>query len=280
MTTEHERHAILDHGYVRLIESWGSDERVVESARMSTQKGFEGWGPFCSKCGIPMVEVFGGGLSAANYERGEQKGCEHDGAKPGDEKLLRYLWENGHETPFEMAGFTIEVQAPIFLFREWHRHRVPHGYSEASARYAPLPEVDYVPTIARVSRNADAPTKQAGRTAPLADEETLRDDLDALRRHYAEGAALQRRLADHGWPKEVARLPNTVGRYSKMRATSNLRGWLALLGLRGVPTAQWEFQLYAGVVGWRIVRRLFPRTWEMFLGGCPSFASGRPEDAL
>lgn len=91
---------VLDHGYVRLIETWGSDERVIESARMSTQKGFEGWGP------------------------------KEDG-KPGDEKLLRYLWENKHSTPFEMAGLTIETSAPIFVFREWHRHRVPFGYSEA-----------------------------------------------------------------------------------------------------------------------------------------------------
>ena len=82
--------SLLDHGSIELIETWGSDERIVESARMSTQKGFLGWGP------------------------------KEDG-KPGDEKLLRFLWEHSHATPFEMAGAIFEVQAPIFVFREWHR---------------------------------------------------------------------------------------------------------------------------------------------------------------
>ena len=79
---------ILDHGYLKLIEHWGSDERIIESARMSTNKGFLGWGT---------------------------------GDKPGDEKLLRYLYEHKHMTPFEMAGLIIEVKAPIMVFREWHR---------------------------------------------------------------------------------------------------------------------------------------------------------------
>jgi flavin-dependent thymidylate synthase len=85
-----KRIEVLDHGYVELVESWGSEEGIIEAARMSTQKGFLGWG---------TEEV------------------------PGDEKLLRYLWEHQHMTPFEMAGISIEVQAPIFVFREWHRHR-------------------------------------------------------------------------------------------------------------------------------------------------------------
>lgn len=81
---------LLDHGYVKFIEAWGSDERIIESARMSTAKGFLGWG-------TPE--------------------------EPGDEKLLRYLYEHKHSTPFEFAGLTIEVKAPIFIFRQWHRHR-------------------------------------------------------------------------------------------------------------------------------------------------------------
>jgi thymidylate synthase (FAD) len=101
-----QRIELLDHGYVELIESWGSDERIIEAARMSTGKGFTGWG-------TPE--------------------------KPGDEKLLRFLWKNQHATPFEMAGMTIEVKAPIFVFREWHRHRT-QSYNEMSARYVPLPD--------------------------------------------------------------------------------------------------------------------------------------------
>lgn len=74
---------VLDHGSVSLVESWGSDERIIEAARMSTGKGFQGWDK--------------------------------------DEKLLRYLYTHHHMTPFEMAGAIFEVKAPIFVFREWHR---------------------------------------------------------------------------------------------------------------------------------------------------------------
>ena len=93
--------AVLDHGYVRLVETWGSDERIVEAARMSTGGGFRGW--------------------------------------PQDEKLLRYLWDHKHASPFEMAGFVVEVKAPLFVFREWHRHRT-QSYNELSGRYVAMPD--------------------------------------------------------------------------------------------------------------------------------------------
>lgn len=108
-----ETHSVLDHGYVKLIDDWGSDERIVEAARMSTGKGFLGWGPLHDEeCTTRYPTAMG--------YTGNPCNCD---PKPGDEKLLKYLWENRHATPFEMAGMTIEVQAPIFVFREWHRHR-------------------------------------------------------------------------------------------------------------------------------------------------------------
>ena len=112
---------ILDLGYVSLVEAWGSDERIIEAARMSTAKGFKGWGPACSNCAAPRNRVIREWSVAAS------KACPKCEGKystvPGDEKLLKYLWKNRHATPFEMAGMVIEVKAPIFVFREWHRHR-------------------------------------------------------------------------------------------------------------------------------------------------------------
>src|SRR5580692_7050945 len=138
---------VLDHGYVELIEKWGSEERIIESARMSTGKGFLGWGP---------SHAVGCKEAAPN--------CSCGYNTPGDEKLLRFLYENAHATPFEMAGFTIEVQAPIFVFREWHRHRT-QSYAERSARYTPLPDVAFLPnaedSVAR-SVAASKKNKQAG----------------------------------------------------------------------------------------------------------------------
>ena len=190
--------------------------------------------------------------------------------KPGDEKLLRYLWENKHSTPFEMAGATFEVQAPIFVMREWHRHRVPFGYSEASARYSPLPDLNYVPTVERLMINSKT-NKQAG-TIKGSDEltlekaETFRGSLSAIY-ETAEGLYQEALLA--GVPKELARIHLPVGRYSKMRATSNLRGWLAFLALRNAPSAQYEIRVYAETIQAMLTRQ-FPRTLALFAEGMKS----------
>lgn len=256
---------LLDHGYVELIDQWGSDEMIIEAARMSTQKGFLGWGPKCSKCDLRMVALGEGGFSPADYERGAQKGCDHDAATPGDEKLLKYLWDHKHATPFEMAGLTIEVKAPIFVFREWHRHRVPFGYNEMSARYVPMPNETYLPTVERGLINGPTRNKQAQGVGAV---ELTRDGmvawLYALERAY-EATQHAYDLGLHlGVPKELARISVPVGRYSVMRATGNLRGWLGFLALRCAPEAQWEIRQFANAVA-EIVAAKFPRTGEVAL---------------
>lgn len=229
VSEQRDRATVLDHGYVKVIEWWGSDERIIEAARMSTNKGFMGWGT--------------------------------DGA-PGDEKLLRFLYTHHHMSPFEMAGVVIEVQAPIFVFREWHRHRT-QSYNELSARYTPMPDVHYVPSVERILANGGS-NKQAQSTGAAIDEAGAIDFQKALIQHYAAGEALYRvALGAAGVPKELARLCIPVGRYSRMRASANLRNWLHFLTLRLDPAAQWEIRQYAEVVG-RVIGELFPRTWGLF----------------
>jgi thymidylate synthase (FAD) len=91
---------------VKLVEFWGSDERIIESARMSTSGAFRGW--------------------------------------PEDEKLLRYLWKNKHYSPFEMCGATLEIECPIYCARQIYTHRT-FSRNERSARYTVVPSVFYVP---------------------------------------------------------------------------------------------------------------------------------------
>jgi len=237
---------ILDHGYVTLVETWGSDEQVIASARMSTSKGFLGWGETCAECG---------------WSKGEDHdvGCSQpERYKPG---------ENRHSTPFEFGGLTIEIQAPIFVFREWHRHRT-QSYSELSARYTPMPDFDYVPQIGRLLLNAANGNKQAG-TVAGADElnadtaRAWRAKLEALyaqaQRVYTEGLAI-------GVPKELARCAVPVARYSRMRASANLRNWLQFLELRLPSNAQWEIRQYANAVS-GLVQEAFPRTHALFMEG-------------
>ena len=224
---------VLDYGYVTLVESWGSDERIIEAARMSTQKGFEGWGP------------------------------KEDGT-PGDERLLRYLWKNNHATSFEMAGAVFEIQAPIFVFREWHRHRT-QSVNEMSARYAPLPDVNYIPTVERLMANASGSNKQANRAdgATELTKEIAESFIEDLKFTYALAENRYRSALDWGVPKELARILLPVGRYSRMRASANLRNWLGFLTLRLDKAAQWEIRQYAQAVHDLLVP-LFPRTLALF----------------
>lgn len=223
---------LLDHGYVQLIETWGSDKRVIEAARMSTSKGFKGWGTKKA---------------------------------PGDEKLLKYLWDNAHATPFEMAGMTIEVKAPIVVFREWHRHRT-QSYNEMSARYAPMPNENYRPTPERVLMGNTATTnKQAqgsGRVMTLDEVLAWLIELDEF---YVHAQAVYQHGLDLGVPKELARLAVPVARYSVMRASANLRNWLAFLKLRYSSKAQWEIHQYAKAVAGFVAAR-FRRTHEVSRG--------------
>lgn len=259
---------ILDHGYIELVETWGSDERIIEAARMSTGKGFQGWGPYCSKCDIKVVHALDS-IAPANYERGEQQRmCEHDADKPGDEKLLKYLYENHHSTPFEMAGMVIEVKAPIFVFREWIRHRT-QSFNEMSARYTPLPDENYVPTVERLMINAGTGNKQAGTivgSVVLTEKNARVFSEILLPAHYEQCERLYQDALKNGVPKELARVHLPVGRYSRMRASANLRNWLAFLTLRMAPGAQWEIRQYANAVG-TLIEKKYPRTWELFRQG-------------
>lgn len=256
------RTTILDHGYIELVESWGSDETIIESARMSTAKGFLGWGPKCDTCGM-----------SGSYENAD--GSAYDGSCPysgcigkqtiaGDEKLLRYLWENKHSTPFEFAGMTIEVQAPLMVFREWHRHRT-QSYSERSARYAPLPDSNYVPTVDRVMAGGGHLTRQAGAAAG-AETLTLESSLEWLAELsdvYEDCERVYQSGMRRGVPKELARLCVPVGRYSTMRASTDLRNWLAFAALRLPKNAQYEIRVCAEAVG-GLLKERFPRTWALF----------------
>lgn len=253
---------VLDHGYIKVIETWGSDERIVEAARMSTNKGFRGWGPSCSKCGIRVVRALDS-ISPADYERGEkQRACFHDADVSGDEKLLRYLYEHKHATPFEMAGAVIEVQAPIFVFREWHRHRT-QSYNEMSARYTPMPNEHYMPDADRCLV-VDAKNKQAGAVTDGLTHESVLEWLEELGFLYAQSEAVYQSGLKRGVPKELARLAVLVSRYTRMRASANLRNWMAFMTLRSAPDAQKEIRVYSDALG-TFLEQKFPRTMALFL---------------
>jgi thymidylate synthase (FAD) len=292
------RIGLLDHGYVELVEHWGSDERIIEAARMSTGKGFKGWesvvidvaGAVNSvehgtaavtrahlDSGLKVrrwdVEEINAGkkhvcpdgcMAAEEYALRRFSSVEIKDVRVGDERLLAFLYNNAHMTPFEMAGCIIEVQAPIFVFREWHRHRT-QSYNEMSARYEPLPDVNYIPTVERLMVDAGGGNKQAGTigNAEVLTEAHARMFQDHLSDIYKEAQGLYQIALSQGVPKELARIHLPVGRYSRMRASANLRNWMQFLTLRQATNAQFEIRVYANAVH-DVLATLFPRTLALF----------------
>lgn len=234
-------HAVLDHGHLKYIEHWGSDERIIEGARQSTHGGFISWDPY------------------PDHPR-------------GDAGLLAHLWRNRHHGPFEMAGLTIQVGAPVTVFRQWHRHRT-QSYDEMSGRYIELPDLDYVPSIERLEESTKASAnKQASGSGKNPGRTALESWQSKLRAHLTDGRTIYKEGLELGVSKEVARFALGVTMYSQMWASGNLRNWLHFLNLRTDPHAQWEIRQYALALE-HIVQKIYPRTFALYRDSQPWFKS-------
>lgn len=221
---------VLDHGFVRLVDRMGSDLSVVRAARVSYD---------------------------AAWRAGEDQGS--------DERLIRYLWKNHHTTPFEAVTFSFEVKAPIFVFRQWHRHRT-WTFNELSARYRELPEEFYVPEPAAIGTQSTSSKQARDISVGLADcLRTHREhELEAYRHQCEDAFERYRQLLTNGWPRELARMVLPLSTYSHMFATVDLLNLLKFLTLRSHEHAQYEIRVYAEAMR-DLVRPLVPvciKAWE------------------
>jgi thymidylate synthase (FAD) len=214
---------VLDHGFVRLVDHMGSDLSVARAARVSYD---------------------------AAWRAGEDQGS--------DAKLINYLWKNHHTTPFEAVSFTFEIKAPIFVFRQWHRHRT-WSYNELSARYRELPEEFYVPKPDQIgvqSKNS----KQARDMVDAADNVST----GMIQLACEGGFAIYRDLLARGVPRELARSVLPVATYSHMFASVDLLNLLKFLTLRCDGHAQYEIRVYADAMR-ELIRPIVPvclGAWE------------------
>lgn len=196
---------VLDHGHVRLVESMGSDLSIVRNARVSYD---------------------------AEWRAGEDEGK--------DAKLLNYLVKNHHTSPFESCTFTFDVKAPIFVFRQWHRHRV-WAFSEISARYSTLPEEFYVPAVNQI-------TTQSTSNKQMRTDEVHEDAQGISNLIYTQNKQAfhtYKRMLEMGCPRELARTVLPVGTYSHMFATVSLHNLMGFLRLRLHSHSQYEIRVYA-----------------------------------
>ena len=221
---------VLDHGFVRLVDHMGSDLSIVRAARVSYD---------------------------AAWRAGEDHGS--------DDRLIRHLWKHHHTTPFEAVEFQFEVKAPIFVIRQWHRHRT-WSFNELSARYRELPEEFYVPDPAVVGEQStnNKQGRQAGE-AGIVDQRA--EEVVAFRAACAASFAAYRTMLDAGWPRELARSVLPFSTYSHMFAKIDLLNLLRFLTLRCDAHAQYEIRVYADAMR-ELIRPIVPvalSAWEASL---------------
>jgi thymidylate synthase (FAD) len=208
MTTEAIE--VLDHGLVRLVDHMGNDLSIVRAARVSYD---------------------------AAWRAGENE--------KSDNRLINYLWRNKHTTPFEAVTFTFEVRAPIFVFRQWHRHRT-QSYNELSARYRELDEVFYVPKAEDIG--VQSKDNKQMRDTNVETPWSRHEEVDWYTDHCQKAFKLYRELLASGWPRELARAVLPFATYSHMFATLNLRNLFHWLELRLHKHAQPEIRVYAEAI--------------------------------
>lgn len=196
---------VLDHGHIRLVESMGNDLSIVRNARVS-------------------------------YDANPRL----DGS---DDKLIRYLWKNQHTSPFEAVVFTFDIKCPIFVARQWHRHRT-WSYNEVSARYAELPAEFYVPDVEQITTQS-ASNKQMRTTEQHPNAKHLQTCIDRACKNAFD---LYKSMIENGCPRELARGVLPMNTYTHYFGTVNLNNLFKFLALRLHSHAQYEIRVYAQAI--------------------------------
>jgi thymidylate synthase (FAD) len=216
--------SVLDHGFVRLDAAQADDLSVVNSARVSFNK------------------------------RSDQIGEAEIG-------LINYLLKNKHGTPFESNFFRFHIKAPIFVVREWMRHRIGNSYNEWSARYSELKEEFYIPDLKNVRKQVGKPGHYKFDDVDI---DTAEEFCDNLRQFCKRAYIEYKRAINHGVAKELARLFLPVNIYSEFYFSTNARALMNFLSLRNSEQAQREIRQYAVALE-SIFESSMPVTYQAFI---------------
>lgn len=230
----YEAFPLLDHGFVRVIDYMGDDGAVVQAARVS----------------------YGKGTRKVHEDRG----------------LIHYLMRHRHTTPFEMCTIKFHVKLPIFVARQWIRHRTA-SVNEISARYSILDREAYIPapehlaaqsSVNRQGRGAVLEGAQAAKVLALlkADAAQTYDHYQAMLNERADGSVIDEDAT--GLARELARMNLTLNTYTQWYWSINLHNLMHFLTLRADSHAQYEIRVYADVMI-DILHRWVPLTHEAFM---------------
>ncbi len=213
---------VLDHGFLRLVDYMGGDARIVQSARVS----------------------YGPGTKTVHEDRG----------------LIRYLLRHGHMSPFEQVILTFHAKMPIFVARQWVRHRTAR-LNEISGRYSILPEEYYVPAEEDIALQAK--NNRQGRSSEEVPPELRSEVAQAIDSASKAAFKAYHELIEKGITREVARVVLPLNTYTEWYWQSDLRNILHFIRLRMDFHAQREIQVYAEAMA-TCVKAVAPLTWEAF----------------
>ena len=217
MQQSNEKINVLDKGFVRLVDFMGGDDRAVQAARVSF-----------------------GAVS---------KGPEQD------KRLIKYLMEHAHHTPFEHCYFQFHICCPIYVARQWMRHRWG-SFNEISARYTQVKDEFYIPSH---FRGQDIKNRQGSVEAHLDDAK-----LQKLYEESVEASfSAYNKLIEAGVAREMARGVLPVCQYTQFYWSVNARSLLNFLQLRQDGHAQYEIRVYADAIA-QIFKEKMPWSWEAF----------------
>ena len=212
----------LDHGFVRLVDVMGDDGSIVQAARVS----------------------YGAGTKTVNEDRG----------------LIRYLMRHAHTTPFEMVEFKFHIKLPIFIARQWIRHRTAN-VNEYSGRYSIMKDDFYLPEIDQI-RPQSVNNKQ-GRSEESFEHgkaEEIRDRLDKVQKDlYSDYES----LLEDDFARELARINLPLSNYTEWYWKIDLHNLFHFLRLRIDSHAQYEIRVYGEAMA-EIVKQIVPHAWEAF----------------
>ncbi|MBI2843098.1 MAG: FAD-dependent thymidylate synthase [Armatimonadetes bacterium] len=211
---------VLDHGFVRLVDYLGGDARIVQSARVS-------YGP-----GTKSVR--------------------------DDTKLINYLMKHGHTSPFEQVVLTFHVKMPIFVARQWARHRTART-NEISGRYSVLSNEMYTPGRLPIQSTDN---KQGSSDESVSPEESEML-MEGIRRQHDMQYELYQRMLDKGVSREIARTILPLALYTEMYWQIDLHNLFNFLRQRLDNHAQYEIRQYAETIS-KIVKAVAPIAWEAF----------------
>jgi thymidylate synthase (FAD) len=218
-------HEVLDHGLVRVIDYMGDDSAIVQAARVS----------------------YGAGTKHVS----------------NDEGLIRYLMRHWHSTPFEMCEIKLHVKLPVFVARQWIRHRTAN-VNEYSARYSILDREFYIPEPAQLA--AQSTVNNQGRGATLQGEEAarvlemLKSDAARSYDHYTEMLSQD---GQQGLARELARMNLPMNIYTQWYWKTDLHNLFHFLRLRADAHAQYEIRVYADIIA-QITRDWLPLAFAAF----------------